>query len=113
MTLEDYFLKRSEKIKIKDLAYKISRISKKKIIIKKTSLAKGSAKIRIPNINKMRKLGFKPKLNLENSEIISLKTKNNFSKENIKLRKIIKPSTKEQELHRAYIKKNLSKNFFY
>ena len=54
-----------------------------------------------------------PKLNLENSEIISLKLKNNFSKQDIKLRKIIKPSTKEQELHRAYIKKNLTKNFFY
>ena len=63
--LSVYNIGTSEKIKIKDLAYKISRISKKKIIIKKTSLAKGSAKIRIPNINKMRKLGFKPKLNLD------------------------------------------------
>ena len=60
-----YNIGTSEKIKIKDLAYKISRIAKKKIILKKTALTKGSTKIRIPNINKMRKLGFKPKLNLD------------------------------------------------
>ena len=54
-----------------------------------------------------------PKLNLENSEIFDMKLKDNFSKENSNLRKIIKPSTKEQERHRAYTKISLPKNFFY
>ena len=63
--LSVYNIGTSEKIKIKDLAYKISKISKKKIIIKKTPLAVGSTKIRIPNISKMKKIGFKPKFNLD------------------------------------------------
>ena len=54
-----------------------------------------------------------PKLNLENSEIFDMKLKDNFSKENSNLRKIIKPSTEEQERHRAYTKTSLPKNFFY
>ena len=63
--LNVYNIGTSEKIKIKDLAYKLSKIFKKKIIIKKTSLAKGSTKIRVPNINKIKKLGFVPKFNLD------------------------------------------------
>ena len=42
-----------------------SKILNKKITIKKTPLAKGSTKIRVPNINKIKKLGFVPKFNLE------------------------------------------------
>ena len=64
--LNVYNIGTSEKIKIKDLAYKLSRIFKKKIILEKTSLAKGSTKIRLPNINKIKKLGFKQKFNLDN-----------------------------------------------
>tara|TARA_B100000959_G_scaffold285435_1_gene360153 strand:- start:386 stop:1297 length:912 start_codon:yes stop_codon:yes gene_type:complete len=63
--LNVYNIGTSEKIKIKDLAYKMSKISKKKIIIIKTPLSKGSTKIRVPDISKMKKLGFKPKLNLD------------------------------------------------
>ena len=63
--LNVYNIGTSEKIKIKDLAYKLSKIFKKKIIIQKTSLAKGSTKVRIPNINKIKKLGFVPKFNLD------------------------------------------------
>ena len=63
--LNIYNIGTSEKIKIKDLAYKLSKIIKKKIVIKKTSLAKGSTKIRVPNIKKIKKLGFKPKFDLE------------------------------------------------
>ena len=63
--LNVYNIGTSEKIKIKDLAFKLSKIFKKKIIIKKTSLAKGSTKIRVPNINKIKKLGFVPKFNLD------------------------------------------------
>ena len=60
-----YNIGTSEKIKIKDLAYKLSKIFKKKITLRKTSLAKGGTKIRIPNINKIKSLGFRPKFNLD------------------------------------------------
>ena len=62
--LNIYNIGTSEKIKIKDLAFKLSKILKKQIILKKTSLTKGSTKIRVPNVNKIKKLGFKPKFNL-------------------------------------------------
>ena len=63
--LNIYNIGTSEKTKIKDLAYKLSKILKKKINIKKISLAKGGTKIRVPNINKIKKLGFKPGFNLD------------------------------------------------
>jgi nucleoside-diphosphate-sugar epimerase len=62
--LNIYNIGTREKIKIKDLAYKLSRIFKKKIIIKKMALAKGGTKIRVPSINKIKRFGFKPKFNL-------------------------------------------------
>ena len=62
--LNIYNIGTSERIKIKNLAYKMSNIYKKKIKLYKTSLTKGSTKIRIPNISKIKKLGFKPKYNL-------------------------------------------------
>ena len=63
--LNIYNIGTKEKIKIKDLANKLSKILKKRINIKKTPLAKGGTKLRIPNINKIQKLGFKQKYNLE------------------------------------------------
>ena len=63
--LNIYNIGTSEKTKIKDLAHKLSKILKKKIKIKKISLAKGGTKIRVPNINKIKKLGFKPGFNLD------------------------------------------------
>ena len=63
--LNIYNIGTSEKTKIKDLAHKLSKILKKKINIKKISLAKGGTKIRVPNINKIKKLGFKPGFNLD------------------------------------------------
>ena len=63
--LNIYNIGTNEKIKIRDLAYKLSTIFKKKIVLRKTSLAKGGTKIRIPNINKIKKLGFRPKFNLD------------------------------------------------
>ena len=63
--LNIYNIGSNERIKIKNLAYKLSKIFRKKIIIKKTLLSKGSTKIRVPNINKIKKLGFVPKFNLE------------------------------------------------
>jgi nucleoside-diphosphate-sugar epimerase len=63
--LNIYNIGTNEKIRIKDLAYKLSRILKKKINLKKTSLAKGGTKVRVPNIQKIKKLGFKAKFNLD------------------------------------------------
>jgi nucleoside-diphosphate-sugar epimerase len=64
--LNIYNIGTSEKVKIKDLAKKISKILEKKIVIKKTPLKKGSTKLRVPNIKKIKKLGFKPRYSLEN-----------------------------------------------
>ncbi len=64
--LNVYNIGTAEKVKIKDLAYKLSKIFNKKIALKKTLLPKGGTKIRMPNINKIKKLGFKQKYNLEN-----------------------------------------------
>ena len=63
--LNVYNIGTNEKIKIKDLAYKLSKIFNKKIKLRKTSLAHGSTKIRTPNISKIKKLGFNPKFNLD------------------------------------------------
>ena len=62
--LNIYNIGTNERIKIKNLAYKMSNIYKKKIKLYKTSLTKGSTKIRVPNISKITKLGFKPRYNL-------------------------------------------------
>ena len=53
-----------------------------------------------------------PKLNLKSTEIFDLKFEDNFIKKNKKLRKIIKISNAELELHENYLKSNLKKNFF-
>ena len=63
--LNIYNIGTGSKIKIKDLVFKIAKILNKKITIKKTPLTKGSTKIRVPNINKIKKLGFKPKFSLD------------------------------------------------
>ena len=63
--LNIYNIGTAERIKIKDLAFKLSKIFKKKILIESTSLKEGSTKIRVPNIKKIKKLGFKPKFNLD------------------------------------------------
>ena len=63
--LNIYNIGTKEKIKIKNLAYKLSKIFERKIILKKTPLSKGSTKLRLPNIDKIKKLGFKQKYNLD------------------------------------------------
>ena len=63
--LNVYNIGTSERIKIKNLAYKLSRIFKKKIVLKKSPLAEGGTKVRIPNIKKIKKLGFIPKFYLD------------------------------------------------
>ena len=47
------------------MAYKLSKSCKKKITLKRTPLAKGGTKVRLPNINKIKKLGFKSKFYLD------------------------------------------------
>ena len=53
-----------------------------------------------------------PKLNLVNDVIPDLKFKDNLINKNNNLRKIVKPSSVELELHRNYLKYYLQKNFY-
>ena len=63
--LNIYNIGTSEKIKIKDLAYKMAKLYNNKINIKKVFLRKGSTKYRVPDIKKIKKLGFNPQYNLD------------------------------------------------
>jgi len=62
--LNIYNIGTSEQITIIKLALKISKFFKKKIILRRTQIAKGSTKHRCPNILKIKKLGFKQKHDL-------------------------------------------------
>lgn len=62
--LEIYNLGTSEKINIKSLAFSIAKILNKKIKLVCTPLQEGSSKIRLPDISKIEKLGFKQKYNI-------------------------------------------------
>jgi len=62
--LNIYNIGTSEKIQIKNLVNKLSKIFNKKIVLSKSSLQKGGTKIRIPDISKIKKLGFRPEFNL-------------------------------------------------
>ena len=73
--LNIYNIGTSERIKIKTLAYKLSKILGKKIILKKTFLAKGGTKIRVPNIKKIKSLGFKQQYNLDKGLLETLSNK--------------------------------------
>ena len=53
-----------------------------------------------------------PQLNLKNVEAHSKKFADQSMKKNNNLRKIIKPSKRELELHNTYLKSQLRKNFF-
>ena len=72
--LNIYNIGTSEKIRIKDLALKMSEFYKKKIVLKRSPAKKGSTTIRLPNINKIKKLGFRPKYKLSQGlkKIISI-----------------------------------------
>lgn len=52
-----------------------------------------------------------PKLNLETAVIIE-ESKNIFREGNIRLKKIIKPSSDEKNLHKNYLTSSLKKNFY-
>ena len=64
--LNIYNIGTNEKVKIKDLAKIVANIFSKKIKIKRSPLKKGGTKVRLPSINKIKKLGFKQKLTLKN-----------------------------------------------
>jgi len=53
-----------------------------------------------------------PKLKLENNEIMGLKLDNKIENKNNKIRKVIKPSIYELELHKKYLKSSLPKNYY-
>ena len=63
--LNIYNIGTTERIKIKNLAKKMSNILKKKILIRKGRIAKGGTKNRCPDIKKIKKLGFRQKILLE------------------------------------------------
>ena len=62
---EIYNIGTAQKIKIRDLAKLMSNILGKKINLKKTKILKGSPTVRCPNINKIKKLGFKQNIGLK------------------------------------------------
>ena len=62
--LEIYNIGTTEKVKISFLANVIAKIFNKKIKIIKSKLLKGSPSKRCPDINKIKKLGFKQKISL-------------------------------------------------
>ena len=62
--LNIYNIGTKEKIKMKDLAFKIAKIYKKKIRLKTTSFHAGSTKIRCPDISKIKRIGFIQKIGL-------------------------------------------------
>jgi len=64
--LNIYNIGTTEKISIKKIVYMMAKILRVKVKIKKTKLMKGSAKIRCPDILKIKKLGFKQNISLEN-----------------------------------------------
>jgi len=62
--LEIYNIGTTEKIEISKLALQVSKLMNKKIIIKNKTIAKGSTKVRCPDISKLKKLGFIKKVSL-------------------------------------------------
>lgn len=63
--LNIYNIGTEERVRILDLAKIIIRIFKKKLTIGKEKIAKGGTSHRCPNINKIKKLGFKKKISLK------------------------------------------------
>ena len=73
--LNIYNIGTSERIKIKNLASKLSKIFNKKIILKKSPLSQGGTKLRVPNISKIKRLGFRQKYNLRKGLLETLSIK--------------------------------------
>jgi UDP-glucose 4-epimerase len=69
---EIYNIGNDKEISINNLVNMISKILKKKIYIKKGVLRKGSTKRRCPNIKKIKKIGFLPKVQMNEGLIKTL-----------------------------------------
>jgi UDP-glucose 4-epimerase len=69
---EIYNIGNDKEISINNLVNMISKILKKKIYIKKGALRKGSTKRRCPNIKKIKKIGFLPKVQMNEGLIKTL-----------------------------------------
>ena len=63
--LEIYNIGTEEKIRINKLALLISKLMNKKIFIKRKKIAKGSTRMRCPDITKIKKIGFVKKISLK------------------------------------------------
>jgi nucleoside-diphosphate-sugar epimerase len=71
--LQIYNIGTSEKLSIKSLVKVLAALLGKKINIKKSSLQKGGTKKRLPNITKIKKLGFKKKFNIKQGLMKTIK----------------------------------------
>ena len=67
-----YNIGTEEVISIKKLAQNISKILRKKILIKSSPLKKGGTKKRLPDISKIKKMGFKQKITINQGLIKTL-----------------------------------------
>ena len=63
--LEIYNIGTQEKIRINKLALLISKLMNRKILIERKKIAKGGAKMRCPDISKIKKMGFVKKITLK------------------------------------------------
>ena len=60
-----YNIGNNSPVTILDLINSISKILNKKILVKKNKILEGSPVIRVPDNSKIKKLGYKQKINLE------------------------------------------------
>ena len=81
--LNIYNIGSDEEISIKSLVKNIFKISKIKINIRNSEIAKGSTLRRCPDITKLKKLGYKPKIKIKNGLIPMI----NWYKKNLNLKK--------------------------
>ena len=81
--LNIYNIGSDEEISIKSLVKNISKISKIKINIQNSVIAKGGTLRRCPDITKLKKLGYKPKIKIKNGLIPMI----NWYKRNLNLKK--------------------------
>ena len=81
--LNIYNIGSDEEISIKSLVKNISKISKIKINIQNSVIAKGGTLRRCPDITKLKKLGYKPKIKIKNGLIPMI----NWYKKNLNLKK--------------------------
>ena len=83
--LNIYNIGSDEEISIKSLVKNISKISKIKINIQNSVIAKGGTLRRCPDITKLKKLGYKPKIKIKNGLIPMI----NWYKRNLNLKKCL------------------------